>query len=74
MEKLPAKKANAAVLKAPHRKEQQQTSTTVEYKGDEREFYYQEAESMNVNNTFKKNSQVCKRAKQLQHGREENQE
>ena len=44
------------------------------YKGNEQEWYYLEAESSNVNNTFTKNSQVCKRAKQLQHGRKENQE
>ena len=61
-------------LEAPHRENTQQTSTTDEYKGDEQEFYYPEVESMNVNNTFKKNSQVRKRAKQLQHDREESQE
>ena len=65
MEKWPVKQANAAILKAPHRKKGQQTSTMDEYKGDEQEFYYPEAESRNVNNTFKKNSQVCKQAKQL---------
>ena len=36
-----------------------QTITMDKYKGDEQEYYYQEAESMNLNNTFKKNSQVC---------------
>ena len=53
MEKLPAKQANeATVLKAFHRNK---TSTTSEYKGYEQELiYYPEAESMNVNNTFKK--------------------
>ena len=48
-----------AILQAPNGKNIPQTSTTDEYKGNEQEFYYREAESMNVNNTFKKNSQVC---------------
>ena len=72
MEKWPAEQANVAVLKAPRRKKK--TITTDEYQGDEPEFYYPAAESMNVNNTFKENSQVCKWGKQLQHSREENEQ
>ena len=54
MGKCPAKQANVAVLKAPHRKKNKQTSTTDEYRGNEQEFYYPEAESIKVNKTFKK--------------------